>query len=169
MIKTADDIFPEELVLRTYEYFENFNEWVDLYDDYQNVQPSQGKVFDNSFEPISNEYIQYLDRKDFKRCIYNKFEPGDWPKPHIDSFSPSGVTYMIYLNPDWDVSLGGETIFIDNGEIIGSVVPKFGRLLMFSGEILHAARPPFKGKRYSLVFQSNPTSGNSLSTLSDII
>ena len=169
MIKYLDDLFPQELVLRTFTYFEKFEDWRDLHDDYDNTQPSQGRVFDDDFEPIAKEYFQYLDRQDFKRCIYNKFQPGDCPKPHIDSHSPSGVTYMIYVNPDWDVTMGGETIFIDNGEIIGSVVPKFGRLLMFSGDILHSARPPLKQTRYSLVYQNKPTGGAEALTLGELI
>lgn len=169
MIKVADDIFPQELILKTYEYFENFDDWRDLHDDYENDRPSKGRVFDNEFEAIANEYLPHFDRQDFVRCIYNKFEQGDCPKPHIDSHSPNGVTYMVYVNPEWDVSMGGETIFIENGEIIGSVVPKFGRLLMFSGDILHSARPPLVGTRYSLVYQNKPTKGDAIETLGDLI
>lgn len=52
-----------------------------------------------------------------------------------------GITVMFYLNKVWDVSYGGETIFINNsGDITNSVIPKPGRVVIFDGSIPHAAR-----------------------------
>ena len=112
-----------------------------------------------------------MDRQDFKRVLYNAFQSSDCPKPHVDSQSEKGFTYMIYLNPDWDVSMGGETIFVDEptGEIIKSIVPKRGRLVKFTSVIPHSARPPLRDcmrKRYSMVFQTHPIG---LETLGDLL
>ena len=128
--------------------------------------------FENDdYEDIAKEFMSYMDRQDFKRVLYNAFQSSDCPKPHVDSQSPKGFTYMIYLNPDWDVSMAGETIFVDEptGEIIKSVVPKRGRLVKFTSEIPHSARPPLRDamrKRYSMVFQTHPIG---LETLGDLL
>lgn len=50
-------------------------------------------------------------------------------------------TVMFYLNSEWKLDFGGETVFAKNGEIIKSVIPKQGRVIRFSGNILHGARP----------------------------
>ena len=73
----------------------------------------------------------------------------------------------MYLNPDWDPEMYGETAFFElrqppNGrdvekgkeeyDWIGSVSPRYGRIAIFRGIIPHSARPPspdFKGARYT--------------------
>ena len=52
------------------------------------------------------------------------------------------ITIMFYLNKIWDMSYGGETIFLspDKQEISNSVIPKPGRAVLFDGAILHGAR-----------------------------
>lgn len=170
MIEVIDDLFDYKFVWDTYQYFENYQHWEKLGDAFGSKVPSLGRVFDKDFgefEPIANEYVKLLDRQDFKRCLYNAFTYQDCPKPHIDSHSPDGFTYMIYVNPDWDAGMGGETIFIEDGEIIKSVVPKFGRLCKFTSEIWHGARPPMMDAptRYSLVFQTHPVEPETIADL----
>jgi hypothetical protein len=51
-------------------------------------------------------------------------------------------TIIIYLNKKWDIDWAGETaIFDQNLEIEKSVLPKYGRILVFDSNKLHAARP----------------------------
>jgi len=52
------------------------------------------------------------------------------------------ITIMFYLNKVWDMSYGGETIFLspDQQEILNSVIPKPGRAVLFDGAIPHGAR-----------------------------
>lgn len=51
-------------------------------------------------------------------------------------------TAILYLNDKWDIDWAGETvIFDDNKEIEGSVLPRYGRVLVFDSKKLHAARP----------------------------
>lgn len=84
-------------------------------------------------------------------CNANQF--GDVLFPHQDSVEPSR-TALWYLNSHWDLSLSGETIFIDRDEEIAcSITPRPGRLVIFDGRILHAGRAPSKsvtGCRYTL-------------------
>jgi hypothetical protein len=55
---------------------------------------------------------------------------------------------------DW----GGETIIIgEDGEIEKSIIPKFGRMLIFDSQLEHAARPlsrMCKDLRMVLVFKT---------------
>lgn len=54
----------------------------------------------------------------------------------------SSETAIVYLNNIWDKDWGGETvIFDDEDEIEFSVLPKFGRILIFDSNKWHAARP----------------------------
>jgi hypothetical protein len=51
-------------------------------------------------------------------------------------------TIMFYLNKEWFMHYGGETVFLtqDKNEIWKSVIPKPGRAILFDGFIPHAAR-----------------------------
>jgi Rps23 Pro-64 3,4-dihydroxylase Tpa1-like proline 4-hydroxylase len=51
------------------------------------------------------------------------------------------ITSILYLNKEWKDEWQGETLFYDD-EIAYAVLPKFGRLVVFDGEIKHSARPP---------------------------
>jgi len=65
-------------------------------------------------------------------------------------------TAVIYLNDEWNLDWGGETALFDEDEIIYSVLPKLGRVLLFDSDILHAARPlsrNFHGLRKILAFK----------------
>jgi Rps23 Pro-64 3,4-dihydroxylase Tpa1-like proline 4-hydroxylase len=160
MIKVYDFLFPDELIIEGNYYFNNYDQWDYLADSPQYDNATLGKTFVGEFEPIAYKFIEYLDRSDFRKCLYNCFSYGDSPRTHIDSHTEKGVTYLIYLNSFWDVNMGGETVFVsDDGEIIQSVTPKPGRLIKFQSNILHLGRPPVRQantNRYSLVFQTHP-------------
>lgn len=54
----------------------------------------------------------------------------------------SSETAIVYLNEKWDKDWGGETvIFDDDDEIEFSVLPKYGRIILFDSNKWHAARP----------------------------
>lgn len=51
-------------------------------------------------------------------------------------------TAIVYLNKEWDINWCGETVIFDEDkEIAASVLPKYGRVLVFDSHMLHAARP----------------------------
>ncbi|XP_033125447.1 uncharacterized protein LOC117123576 [Anneissia japonica] len=55
-------------------------------------------------------------------------------------------TFLLYLTPDWSPNYYGETAFFENtdddSEVIATVLPKYGRVVIFEGIIPHSARPP---------------------------
>lgn len=66
-------------------------------------------------------------------------------------------TALFYLNPQWSVDYGGETLFYnqDRTEIICAVVPKPGRMAFFDGRHPHWGRSPnrvFTDLRVTLSF-----------------
>ena len=67
-------------------------------------------------------------------------------------------TVIVYLNDNWNIDWAGETvIFDDSKEIEASVLPKYGRVLVFDSNKLHAARPlsrTCKSLRTVLVFKT---------------
>ena len=168
MIEVIDDFFPRRLVNEAYYYLDSYNNWDHLADSPENQHAyTLGKSFDyTNLEPIGNKFLDIIDVP-VKKCLYNCFRHEDCPKPHVDSQVEQGVTYLIYVNPDWNITMGGETLFIDNetDEIIKSVLPRPGRMIKFQSIIPHMARPPVRDafpRRYSLVFQTHPTDSFSL-------
>ena len=69
------------------------------------------------------------------------------------------ITALIYGNNTWDANWGSETVFFDkkgsDAEIIKSILPRPGRLVLFDAGIPHTGRVPssmFPNYRYSLVY-----------------
>jgi Rps23 Pro-64 3,4-dihydroxylase Tpa1-like proline 4-hydroxylase len=89
-------------------------------------------------------------------CSVNNLRFGDNPLDHRDSFDSEigDVTMLLYLNPTWNISHAGETVFFSEAnEIKFSILPKFCRIVLFDSYINHIARPPtrlFHGTRYTL-------------------
>lgn len=89
--------------------------------------------------------------------------------------SPYCETVIVYLNEEWDPNWGGETaIFNKEKEIVKSVLPKMGRVLVFDGQKLHASRPLSRScdvLRKVLVFkttQTKPGTENLIDTIRDL-
>ena len=53
-------------------------------------------------------------------------------------------TALVYLNPKWTIHDGGETMFYNAArtDVIGAVVPKPGRVILFDARHPHWGRPP---------------------------
>lgn len=66
---------------------------------------------------------------------------------HADSlsgaeFRPAAATLLYYANPSWDPEWHGETLFYADRDVVGAVLPKPGRIVVFDAAIEHAATPP---------------------------
>ena len=61
---------------------------------------------------------------------------------HKDSKFAEDQTVIIYYEKDWKPEYAGETIFLNNEEddIIRAILPKYGRMTIFPGNIKHAGR-----------------------------
>jgi len=80
---------------------------------------------------------------------------GDLQHAHHD-ISP-GVTALYFANVAWQDDWQGETIFYDGtGEPFHAVAPRPGRVLFFSGEIIHRGGVPSRAcpePRFSVAFK----------------
>lgn len=82
------------------------------------------------------------------RCYVNGYTFGTDAYAHKDDSwyikkygDVNSKTIIIYLNDKWHIDWAGETVLFEDNEIEKSVLPKFGRMLIFDSQKLHAARP----------------------------
>jgi len=101
--------------------------------------------------------IEELDGFHEARHHVNLFAKNENAKYHFDNQVQESYTVMFYANTDWHIEQQGETKFLLRHEnikdshdiltnteeypIIISVAPIPGRIVMFKGDILHAATP----------------------------
>ena len=138
-------------------YDDNFlsqNEYESVLDYCINTEYSFGERDDENLPPtgmvrniekvemIYDLFSQRLEEKcsflkDMKlyRMYVNCFAPGENPYFHTDG---EGLTFLYYVNPEWNVQEGGETQFYVDDNVYG-VSPIPNRLVMFNGMILHRA------------------------------
>ena len=92
------------------------------------------------------------------RCYANAHTYGVEGYLHTDSKRPDNYTSLVYLNPVWKTEWAGELLFYDEGgDVFHAVSPRPGRVLMFSGNTVHAARAVSRSCpaiRVSLAFKS---------------
>ena len=112
------------------------------------------------WSPILEKIHQELDMDGWgiQRAYINGYCFGNDAAAHVDSKNSNipQKTAIIYLNEEWDINWGGETVIFENDEIIKSVLPKEGRVFIFNSSLLHAARPlskTFGNIRRVLVFK----------------
>jgi hypothetical protein len=112
-------------------------------------------------------------------CYLNIMSFGDEGFTHIDGgVEDNVITCIIYMNPEWHSQWGGETAFYDgeftddfgdswyyNHDIVKSVLPRCGRVILFEGHIPHSVRPISKKcymERRTLMFKLVNTNFESL-------
>lgn len=80
-------------------------------------------------------------------CHFAVYKAGDFYKKHLDSFRGRAnrmVTTVLYLNPDWHKSWGGELVIYneDSSQVLAQVTPEIGKLMVFMSEqIPHEVLP----------------------------
>lgn len=98
-------------------------------------------------EPRHKDYLSIMDelRHEFNRelflglfdyeCHLAHYPKGAFYKKHLDSFkgrSNRVLTTVFYLNPEWQETDGGQlVIYGDKGQVLETVLPKQGRLVVF--------------------------------------
>jgi SM-20-related protein len=84
----------------------------------------------------------FNDKAVLIRCYSNKQTFGTEGYIHTDTQREQDQTVVVYMNEDWEADWGGETTFYnhDKTEIIDAILPKYGRVAVFSGNIPHCAR-----------------------------
>jgi Rps23 Pro-64 3,4-dihydroxylase Tpa1-like proline 4-hydroxylase len=108
------------------------------------------------------EHPLIKDKYYFNGAGRNAYKLGDQTGLHTDE---GDLTALVYGNKEWHINWGSETVFADkfqpDADIIKSVSPKPGRLVIFDSRIPHTGRPPsslYTKHRYSVAysFKKNP-------------
>jgi hypothetical protein len=110
-----------------------------------------------------------LDDSNLDSIYYNGLTYGIEAHAHVDDLRDDFVTVIMYVCEGWNSHWGGETVFFSGAysrnpadptyyqhEITQSVLPKYNRMVLFSGNVVHAVRPlsrSFKGLRKTLMFK----------------
>lgn len=129
----------------------------------------------------------YLERMEFIRREVNQalflglfeyeahfaqYEAGDFYKKHLDAFRGNEsrkLTTVFYMNEDWRDANGGELKVYDlNDQLIQTIAPIAGRLVVFLSEQFPHEVLPAHAKRYSIAgwFRTNGVSENRFDILS---
>lgn len=151
-IKIIDGYLDNQDIFENYFYFrdkapwrftgygKNQNKWRKFKYDL-NFKNRVEKNLKNKTENILNN-LKIFNLLKFERTYASANPFGTVHELHKDYFNEpqGGITVMYYLNNNWDLQFSGETVFINNQEIIKSIIPKPGRIVVFDGNIEHCAR-----------------------------
>jgi len=154
-IKVFDDFLPYSVIMGIHDYCEtadytknniDFNEG----NNFRSVKWSKLIVPNENFDRpdiidnILSLLPQFTSTKyKLNRAYINNSNFSTVDKMHVDAPNNNEYTLLYYANIKWDINWGGETLFYDNSakEIIASIIPKPGRVVLFQGTIPHSARP----------------------------
>lgn len=94
---------------------------------------------------LERNQMAWADSYHLYRAYINRFNSSDQPLPHRDASFQAHVTTLLYPHVEWDERDGAATVFFDDAQpskVRHTVLPKPGRVILFLGNELHAARPP---------------------------
>jgi hypothetical protein len=124
---------------------------VDLCYGHWNVDVADGGRFNEkemadrlpeAFSVLWDRLQEVVPSASLVRCYANQHTFGIEGTIHTDTAHDNQMTCVIYMNKNWSPYWGGETSFYDYDitDVMRSVLPRFGRMVLFSGNIPHCAR-----------------------------
>lgn len=148
-INVIDNVFDHEDIIKNHLYFRDIVNWNFIGSGTRppnkwrkfNYQLNFSNKLEKKFKSQANNILNNLNFKKFVRLkrTYASASPyGTVLESHSDS--DQGITVMFYLNQHWNIEYAGETVFHRDGDIIRSIIPKPGRVVVFDGSIEHCAR-----------------------------
>ena len=149
MIEIVDNIFSPKDIDLFYGYYRDMVGWKFIgmgkeSSNYRKWYYSLNKKnnYDNLLITKADSLLKKYSLKNYilKRAYASAYTYGMINEIHQDESplqSLNIITVMFYLNKEWSANLGGETNFYRNEEIIKSVLPKPGRVIIFDGIIPH--------------------------------
>jgi SM-20-related protein len=127
-------------------------------DKIQWLKPEMGspiEVYLSKMEEIRQEANRHLYLGLFEyEAHFAKYEQGDFYKKHLDSFQGNEnrrLTTVFYLNESWSEEDAGELVVYDlNDNVIATIPPRGGRLLVFLSEQFPHEVLPTNTERFSI-------------------
>jgi hypothetical protein len=83
-----------------------------------------------------------------ERILLNLFNFGDSSWIHTDNDREGHWTVIVYLNSFWDINWGGDTVLVQDNEIIKTFNPAPGKFVLFKSNCEHGARPVSREAAY---------------------
>lgn len=158
--------------------YHNFLEIIDFNEAYKhlnkpkwNVQCSDPKFEEHKIfwkmslvdEKFFTHYLfvkiqKYLRSKYIIKDVYANGQTfGQSGSIHQDSVLPNHETLLIYMNTEWDINWGGETVFLDHeSKDTKYFLPDPNAALLFPSNLYHFAKAPtkeFYGIRYTIAYK----------------
>ena len=118
-----------------------YKEHVNISSQYTDDDVKMMGIYDIIPEEIKTKHhIAYENMDD---TMINLISPDSRFHTHVDNDSIHGRTLLYYMNLEWDVEWGGDTLFLDeSGKTIEFYAQfKPGRLVIFDPKIPHLIRP----------------------------
>lgn len=81
---------------------------------------------------------------ELNKTYINKADCATKTRAHCDN-SDNGPSVLIPMNREWDRNWGGYTVFfkgMDSSEIVKTISPSPGQIIIFNGSMWHLALPP---------------------------
>lgn len=112
--------------------------------------------FNKVWEELNDKIFK--DKAAMVRCYANRHTFGTEGYIHTDTERDEDFSCIIYMDSAWDAAWGGETVFYNKEKttITNAVLPSYGRLVIFPGNIPHRASPlarTYPGVRTTLIFK----------------
>tara|TARA_R100000329_G_C7597485_1_gene211889 strand:- start:416 stop:1300 length:885 start_codon:yes stop_codon:yes gene_type:complete len=158
MILTFDNYLDKHDIDTNYFYFRDFVSWQFIgagKDLYKWRKFNYKLKFKNKIEKNLQKQTESIlkdmhvfDLLELERTYASANPYGTVHESHVDYHEDfnlnlkGGITVMYYLNNFWNFNYAGETVFYnkDNQDILKSIIPKPGRIIVFDGTIEHCAR-----------------------------
>ncbi len=111
--------------------------WIEGNEEHPALQLFLNKI--KSLAHLFNQHL-FLSINEFETHFAN-YQPGTYYKKHIDQFASQKtrkVSFVYYLNPDWQENHGGELHLYDQEDrLVQTVAPKGNRFICFNSELPH--------------------------------
>ncbi len=114
----------------------DFISWID-----SQTAPMQTRSYLDKMKELKSELNRhfYLGIRDYE-CHYAHYPPGTFYKKHVDRHrngSPRRVSTVLYLNPHWEPTDGGELVIYNADQSSFRIEPRLGTLAIFLSELEH--------------------------------
>lgn len=124
----------------------DFIHWIDTTD----VAPNT-RIFIEKLNELITQLNRnfYLGLRDFE-CHYTQYPAGTFYKRHTDrhkSGSARVVSFVLYLNSQWQTTDGGQLIIYGEGHEQHAITPSEGTLAIFLSEKEHEVLPTNRARR----------------------
>jgi SM-20-related protein len=108
--------------------------------EYYDCEEELSNIIKDIWVILKNKYFK---EDTLVRCYANGITKGIDQKIHTDDYHPDSKTCIVYVNKEWNVDWGGETIIWnrDKRQIIHSYLPKYNSILIIPGNCYHGVRP----------------------------